>query len=195
MLPVTCLLIHTAHKYSKNSLAIVIYGISCILLFTASALYHYYKKAENERSIWRVIDHISIYVLIAGTYTPISYLSMSRSWWLPILSIQWGLAIVGFCLELFQLKVPRLLSTLIYVIMGWVVIIAVVPVYNGVPLSAFVLLVFAAVTYSTGAVIYALKTPNPFPGILGFHEIFHFLVLIANVTFATIIFQLLTSTI
>ncbi|MDO5577121.1 MAG: hemolysin III family protein, partial [Fibrobacter sp.] len=87
----------------------------------------------------------------------------------------------------------RWLTTSIYLVMGWVAIVAVVPIYKGIELNAFWLLVAGAALYSSGAIIYAIKKPNPFPGALGFHEIFHVLVLLANGTFALMIYKILVT--
>lgn len=188
---ITIFLIYTARENRTHIAVVTIYGLSTVLLFSASALYHLNKKVENGRSLWRVFDHISIYLMIAGTYTPICFFSMSKVWWITILSIQWGLALAGFCFELFRVRAPRWVTTSIYLIMGWVAIAAVVPIYRGIELSAFMLLTVGAGLYSTGAIIYAVKKPNPFPGVFGFHEIFHVLVLLANGSFAFMIYKIL----
>lgn len=190
---ITALLIYVAREKWAYIIVVTIYGMSTILLFSASALYHFNKKVENSKSAWRVFDHISIYLMIAGTYTPICFFSMSKPWWITIVSVQWGLALAGFCFELFRINAPRWLTTSIYLVMGWVAIVAVVPIYKGIELNAFLLLVTGAVLYSSGAIIYAIKRPNPFPGVLGFHEIFHVLVLLANGTFALMIYKILVT--
>ncbi|HEX2959412.1 MAG TPA: hemolysin III family protein [Chitinispirillaceae bacterium] len=174
------LLIVKTHIYGASLLVVIIYALSTILLFSASALYHFNKKKENEKSIWRTLDHISIYIMIAGTYTPVCFLSMESVWWITILSIQWGLAIFGLCFELFRVTLPRWVTSGIYLLMGWIAIAAIVPIYRGITLNTFVLFMSGGIVYSMGAIIYAIKKPDPFPGILGFHEIFHCLILLAN---------------
>ncbi|NLE00324.1 MAG: hemolysin III family protein [Fibrobacter sp.] len=191
MAATTVFLINTARSHQKCLLVVIIYGLCSILLFSASALYHFKKKADNEKSIWRILDHISIYIMIAGTYTPVCFLSLKSTWWITILSIQWSLAVLGLVFELFRIRAPRWLTTSIYLLMGWVAIVAIVPIFKGIPPISFAFFVTGGVFYSSGAIIYALKKPNPFPGFLGFHEIFHFLVLIATGFFVAMIYNIL----
>jgi hemolysin III len=180
MAAATVLLTYSARTNLVAFAVALIYGCSSTILFTASTLYHFKKKEENEKSIWRTIDHMSIYIMIAGTYTPICILVFSSTWGITIVSIQWGLAIAGFLSEMFWKKRPRWISTLIYLSMGWVVVTAIMPLIHGLTPNLLTLLVLAGISYSSGAIIYALKKPNPLPGLFGFHEIFHTLVLLAN---------------
>jgi hemolysin III len=187
----TVVLAYTARKEPLSLAVAIIYGACSTLLFTASALYHCNKKEENERSIWRTIDHMSIYIMIAGTYTPICALVFSNAWGVTIVSVQWGLATAGFLSEMFWIRRPRWLSTGLYLAMGWVVCSAIVPLVKGLSGSLLVLLVSGGIAYSTGALIYALKKPNPIPGVYGFHEIFHSLVLIANAIYFVMIYRII----
>jgi hemolysin III len=189
----TTILIIKTHVHGPSLWVVIIYALSTILLFSASAMYHFNKKMENEKSVWRAIDHISIYIMIAGTYTPICFLSLKMGWWVTILSIQWGLAILGSCFELFRLTVPRWVNSVIYLLMGWIAIVAIVPIYREITTGAFMLLMSGGIVYSIGAVVYASKKPDPFPGVLGFHEIFHFLVLLANGLFMATVYTILIS--
>jgi hemolysin III len=187
----TVILIYTARSKPVFVVSVIIYGISSIVLFSASALYHFKKKQENEKSIWRKIDHISIYLMIAGTYTPLCIMAISGVWSITILSIQWGLALSGLLFEFLPIKKPRWLTTGIYLLMGWIVVAAIVPIYRSVDQLSFTLLVAGGFVYSVGALVYAVKKPNLIPVILGFHEIFHFMILLANGIFIVMIYNIM----
>jgi hemolysin III len=189
----TVLLSYAARTDPVTFTVAIIYGSCSILLFTASALYHFMKKEENEKSVWRTIDHMSIYLMIAGTYTPICILVFNNAWGITIISIQWGLALAGFLSEIFWHRRPRWLGTVLYEAMGCVVLVAIVPLINGMPVSLLLLLVSGGLFYSIGAIIYALKKPDPLPGIFGFHEIFHTLILIANGFLFVMIYKIILS--
>ncbi|MGD9679195.1 MAG: hemolysin III family protein [Vulcanibacillus sp.] len=154
-----------------------IYGASMILLYTASTLYHSLNLSEKSIEIFHKIDHMMIYVLIAGTYTPICLIPLRGGWGWSLFGVVWFLAITGILLKIFWFDAPRWLSTLFYVIMGWVVVIAFVPLINSVPFSGLMWLIAGGVSYTIGALIYGLKKPNIFKKFLGFHEIFHLFVL------------------
>lgn len=155
----------------------LIYGLSAIILFTASYLYHSKKKYPNEKSLWRRLDHSAIYILIAGTYTPMCFLYLD-GWMLKgILIAQWSLVLIGVCLS-FLSNAPRILTTVIYLLMGWVVVIPFRTLIEAMPLSVIILLVSGGIAYTIGAVIYAIKKPNPFPPYMGFHEVFHIFVML-----------------
>jgi hemolysin III len=191
MASATILLAYTARKDPLSLAVAIIYGACSTLLFTASTLYHLNKKEENERSVWRTIDHMSIYIMIAGTYTPICALVFNNVWGITIVSVQWGLAIAGFLSEMFWIRRPRWLSTGLYLAMGWVVFSAIVPLVKGLSCSSLVLFGSGGFAYSVGALIYVLKKPNPIPGIYGFHEIFHTLVLVANSLYFVMIYKII----
>ncbi len=154
----------------------IVYGFSAAFLFAASFLYHAHKRKENEDSIWRKLDHIAIYVLIAGTYTALCALFLSGTMQTAILLAQWGLVFSGVFLSLFWLSAPRFLSTSIYVLMGWVVLIPIKTLKETMPPEVFFCLFGGGALYTIGAVIYAIKKPNFKSTGIGFHEIFHFFI-------------------
>jgi hemolysin III len=151
----------------------MVFGLAFITLFTFSALYHGFKKQENEINLWRKLDHIAIFIMIAGTYTPLSYIYLHGAWRITMIVIPWGLALLGVFYKLFWLRAPRILSPVIYLGMGWMAIMPLKQLFEAMPLPNFILLAAGGAAYSTGAVIYAIKRPNPVPGVFGFHEIFH----------------------
>lgn len=187
----TAFLIHQSPRDIASVISILIYGMSVTLLFSASALYHYKKKEENEKSLWRTLDHISIFFMIAGTYTPICVLVLGGAWGVSILAVQWGLVVLGLILKLIWLRSPRWLTTAIYLAMGWIAVVALKPLYDHTSLEAMLLLLAGGILYSLGAVIYAVKKPNPFPGLFGFHEIFHVFILAATAVHYLLIFRII----
>ena len=116
---------------------------------------------------------LPFFFLIAGTYTPICFLYLQGRMMWGILIAQWSLVILGTVFKLFFLNAPRVIGTSIYLLMGWIVIIPISTLIHTMPQMALIYLGAGGISYTIGAVIYALKKPNPFPGYFGFHEIFH----------------------
>jgi len=171
-----------------------IYGLGAIFVFTCSAAYHGQKADEDERNPWRRLDHIAIFFMIAGTYTPISYIYLDGWWRWGIIGAQWLLVILGLVFKLVYIHGPRWLTTVIYVLMGWMLLIPLFwgPLLTTMPLKSLLLLLGGGIAYTLGAVIYAIKKPNPFPGIFGFHEIFHLLVITGAVLHYMVIYYAIT---
>ncbi|MGI6487030.1 MAG: hemolysin III family protein [Syntrophomonadaceae bacterium] len=158
--------------------AFSIYGASLFLLYTSSSLYHSLPVSDRGVQILRRIDHSMIYVLIAGTYTPICLVPLRGAWGWSLFGSIWGLAVAGIIMTILWFEAPRWLTTLIYVLMGWLVVIAFVPLIHSVPLGGVIWLVVGGVLYSVGAIIYATKWPRlKVSDFFGFHELFHLFVL------------------
>ena len=157
----------------------LLYGISISFLFFASTMYHAHKRSENEKTVWRKMDHIAIFVMIAGSYSPISYIYLTGGWRLGILIAQWGLVSIGIIFKLFIINTPRWVTILIYLLQGWMAVLPLYLLLTVMPISSFILMGLGGIAYTIGAIIYAIKKPNPYPGVFGFHEIFHVLILIA----------------
>ena len=155
----------------------IIFGISLILLYTASALYHLLQVSERVTKALRYIDHMMIYVLIAGTYTPICLISLQGKQGTILLISIWGIAIIGMIIKAFWLNAPRYVSTLIYGVMGWIVVITLPNLIPSLTLPGFGWMLAGGIFYTIGAVIYGLKWPNFSSKIIGFHEIFHLFIL------------------
>lgn len=153
-----------------------IFGASLILLYTASTLYHLLPLTEKGVRNLKRVDHMMIYVLIAGTYTPICLIALRGVWGWSILAAIWALAVLGVIMKIVWLNAPRWLSTLFYVIMGWLVVIAFPPLLKAMPPGGIFYLAAGGVMYTVGAVIYGIKKPNIIKG-FGFHEIFHLFVM------------------
>ena len=161
---------------SGNVLYIVsagIFGFSLIALYAASTLYHSARDPKS-RSRLRVNDHATIYILIAGTYTPFTLITLNGWVGWTIFGVSWGMAISGVALKLFFTGRYNVLSTLMYVFMGWIIIFAIKPLINNLSSEGLFWLVAGGIAYTTGAVIYSIKK-------LSFnHAIFHLFVLLGS---------------
>ncbi|RLD65159.1 MAG: hemolysin D [Bacteroidetes bacterium] len=152
-----------------------IYGSSLLILYLASTLYHGAKNPELKQKL-NVFDHAAIYVLIAGTYTPFALVTLNGFWGWLIFGIVWGIALIGLVLKLFYTGRFRKISTLAYVLMGWVVIIAIKPLINNLSGDGLFWLFIGGVFYTVGAVFYLLKK-LPYS-----HGIFHVFVLLGSLS-------------
>jgi len=159
--------------------AALVYGVSTVALFSASAIYHALKEAQGGATLWRRLDHLAIFLMIAGSYTPICVVHLEGGWRWSILSVQWGLVVAGIFIKLFAMAAPRWVTVGIYLTMGWVGIVPLPLLASRMSALSFALLVAGGLVYSAGAVIYALKRPDPLPGRFGFHEVWHVFVLTA----------------
>lgn len=172
----TMLLVHLAREPAQL-VAFGVYGATLILLYGASALYHTLPLAGRPLRALRTLDHIAIYFLIAGTYTPVALITLNGAFGWTILGIVWLVALAGIPFKLFFLDAPVWLSTATYLGMGYLALVAVVPIARAVSFGGLALLLAGGIAYTIGAVIYACQRPDPFPGRFGHHEIWHLLVL------------------
>ena len=157
-----------------------IYSLSVISLFSASVLYHLKKKSDDEVSFWRKLDHLAIFFLIAGTYTVTSYIYLPGYWKLGIILAQWILVFLGIVFKFVWLKAPRIFSTMIYLLMGWMALLPIRELMRSMDTMVFSLLFLGGVAYSVGAVVYAFKKPNILPDRVGFHGLFHVFILLGG---------------
>jgi hemolysin III len=160
--------------------AFAIYGATLILLYAASTLYHVLPLSERPLRALRTLDHIAIYFLIAGTYTPIALITLNNRLGWVLLGMVWLIAVAGIPFKLFFLDAPVWLSTGIYLAMGYLSLVAVMPLARAVSIRGLMLLVAGGVAYTIGAIIYSRRRPDPYPGLFGHHEIWHILVLIGS---------------
>jgi hemolysin III len=180
----TLWLLWLTRQSTAQMLTMAIYGLSLVTLFSASSALHLVKASPSTIQFLRRLDHAAIYLLIAGTYTPITYHVFSGGWRWGILSIIWAMAVAGVVFKLSFLNESGRVSgghwsTLGYVAMGWVGVIAIPELINMMPLGAAVLIIGGGLFYSIGAIIFALEKPN-FHAQFGFHEIWHIFVLIGS---------------
>lgn len=157
-----------------------IFGATLILMYLSSCLYHALKISDRALKVLRRIDHIMIFVVIAGSYTPLCLVPLRGAWGWSLLGTVWAIACAGIFIKIFFMGAPRWVSTVIYLVMGWLCVIAVYPLVKNLDSGALVWLAAGGIFYTVGAVIYALKRPDPFPRILGFHEIWHGFVILGS---------------
>lgn len=160
-------------------IASAVFIISMVLLYLASTLYHSIYASERVTCILQKFDHIMIYFLIAGTYTPVCLLALPESSGIPLLALIWGLTVCGFILTVFWISSPKWLNSTIYILMGWLCIFAFKPLFTAISQAAFAWLFAGGIIYTIGGIIYALKLPifNKLHKNFGSHEIFHLFVL------------------
>lgn len=170
----------------KVLVGVIIFGISLIALYVASSVYHFSNGSPHKLLILRKLDHAMIYVLIAGTYTPILLQYMTGLKGCFFVAAIWACAILGIIIKLCWFSAPRWLQTILYIAMGWAILfdISVLQAMNGM---AVVLLALGGISYTAGAVIYMLKKPNMFHS-FGFHELFHIFVLLGSLCHFLMIF-------
>jgi len=159
--------------------AFAVYGATLILLYGASTLYHLLPLTERPLRALRTLDHIAIYFLIAGTYTPIALITLHSPLGWALLATVWLIAVAGIPFKLFFLDAPVWVSTATYLAMGYLALLAVVPIGRAVGASGLAWLIAGGLAYTVGAVIFALERPNPRPW-FGHHEIWHLLVLLGS---------------
>jgi hemolysin III len=163
----------------NSSLAIfslLIYGISLMLLYFSSTLYHAVQK-PRWRNLLNVWDHLSIYLLIAGTYTPFTLLVLPPKWGISIFAIVWIFALVGIINKIYFFGKYMILSAIAYVVMGWIIVIAIMPLIHGLGMGGALWLFGGGISYTLGAVIFLFDQKIPFN-----HAIFHGLVLVGSIT-------------
>ena len=165
-------------------LSMLIFGLSMIELYTVSAIYHIITWSAAKRRVLRSIDHANIFVLIAGTYTPLCFNILTGWVRVTLLVVIWLLALSGIGISIFALNIPRRVTAALYIGMGWVVVLALPAFLAILPWTAVATLILGGVLYTTGAIIYARKKPDPFPTVWGYHEVFHLFVIAGSVAFA-----------
>jgi hemolysin III len=164
-----------------------IFGASLIILYAASTLYHSAKKSKLRNRL-KIIDHASIYVLIAGTYTPFTLVTLKGTIGWVIFGTSWGLALTGIILKLFFTGRYNLISTILYVLMGWVIVFVIKPLINNLPLEGLLWLFAGGISYTIGAILYSIKK------IKFNHAIFHMFVLMGSFChFMSVFFYVLPS--
>jgi hemolysin III len=171
------LLIALAHG-APAKVSSAVFVLSSLLLFGNSALYHRFNWKPRTKKILKRIDHANIFLLIAGSYTPITVLSLPSAKATLLLWLIWGGAGVGILFRVFWIGAPRWLYVPLYLAMGWGALAYIVDFFAA-NAAMMTLILIGGALYSIGAVVYGLKRPNPFPGKFGFHEIFHTLTLLA----------------
>ena len=176
------ILIITAISHGNSNISIfsvVIFGLSMLALYSASSIYHF-ASPENPRRVKRLrkLDHSMIYVLIAGTYTPIYLNCVPKPHAYYFMTMMWAIAIVGIIVKMFWMNAPRWISTMFYVLMGWAIIFD-IKVLSLIDIKAVILIALGGIAYTIGAVIYIFKKPQ-ITKTIGFHELFHIFIMIGT---------------
>lgn len=164
--------------------AFAVYGATLVLMFGASALHHVVRKEEG----WtRRLDHVSIFLFIAGTYTPYCLVVLPSLPAYLLLGLVWTLALAGVAMKIFLPFAPRWITVALYVALGWSALLGAKTVYDGLDAMGLALLVGGGVVYTLGAIVYAAKRPDPWPRYVGFHGLWHVFVLVgAALQFAVV---------
>lgn len=174
------LLLKAAHEPSPTYLAsLSVYIVSLILLYAASTTYHTFNISKKVNTILKKIDHMMIFVLIAGSYTPVCLLVLRGKTGIILLSIVWSIAIVGILIKAFWVYCPKWVSSVLYIGMGWMCVLAITKILDALSPAAFGWLLAGGIIYTIGGIIYALKLPifNSRHKNFGSHEIFHLFVM------------------
>ncbi len=164
-----------------------IFAASLIALYTTSATYHVITWGRRMRGVMKRLDHSMIFVLIAGTYTPFCLIAASTAWGISILAVVWSIAGAGIVLKVAWPNAPRWLGVGLYVGTGWVALVAASELADWFAAVPLILLAGGGILYTLGGVIYALKRPNPFPRVFGYHEVFHLLVIAGSAMHFTLV--------
>ncbi|MDJ1369977.1 PAQR family membrane homeostasis protein TrhA [Gulosibacter molinativorax] len=149
-----------------------VFMLTSMLLFGVSALYHRFNWKPKTKAVFRRLDHANIFLLIAGTYTPIATLALPPEKGVILLCLVWAGALLGIGFRVFWLSAPRWLYVPLYILLGWAAVMYLGDLVQ-VNVATMVLVIVGGLLYTAGAVFYALKRPNPAPGVFGFHELFH----------------------
>lgn len=164
---------------AEARVAAAIYAVSLVALFAASSSYHRFRGSERVRTILRRLDHSSIYVLIAGSYTPLCLLVLPKPYGVPLLATVWAACIVGVVMKLVRFERSHRIGFALYLTMGWALVIATPGLVHGVSGGTLALLGIGGLLYTVGAIVLATRFPNPFPRVFGYHEVWHVMVVVA----------------
>lgn len=176
----TPLLIRAASRPDMiHIVSLAVFIISMILLYAASTAYHSFNLSEKANIILKKIDHMMIFVLIAGTYTPVCLIVLNGTIGYTLLALVWGIALAGIVIKALWVTCPKWFSSILYIAMGWVCVLAFTQILNSLSPAAFGWLLAGGIIYTIGGVIYALKLPifNAKHSAFGSHEIFHLFVM------------------
>lgn len=172
------LLLFLGHDSLTKAISLTIYGITLVLMFSASSAYHLVSASPRVIAILRKIDHSAIYTLIAGSYTPLCVNFFQGFWQWGLMAIVWGMALVGVITKIFIINAPRWVSAGLYLIMGWFAVLAIPEMVSSMPLNALYGLMSGGIFFTLGAIVYIFKKPDFYPGFFGFHEIWHIFVIL-----------------
>lgn len=172
---ILCVVFSAIHHNVYAVVSSCIYGATLIILYTMSCLYHSL-KINNAKRIFRIIDHCSIFLLIAGTYTPFALVSLNGALGWTVFGIIWGCAVIGIVLNAIDLNKFKIFSMVLYIAMGWAIVFAFKPLLANVDMSGIYLLVSGGIVYTIGAIFYGIGKNHKY-----MHSVFHFFVLSGSI--------------
>lgn len=172
---VLCIVFSAINGPALSVVSSCIYGTTLIILYTMSTLYHSL-KVNNAKRVFRIIDHCSIYLLIAGTYTPYTLLVLPKNVGIPMFIIIWSITVLGIVLNSIDLKKYKVVSFISYLILGWLVIFAFKPLMDNLEMGGFILLLAGGISYTLGAIFYGVGRKVKY-----MHSIFHIFVLLGSI--------------
>ena len=178
------------HSGVKSLTAMTVFMISMVLLYAASTIYHSVNCSGRVLRIFRKMDHMMIFILIAGTYTPVCLLTLPKPSGLMLLAAVWGIALVGIFIKGFWITCPKWFSSVLYIAMGWSCLSVLGQLFSLLPLHAFLWLLAGGLIYTAGGIIYALRLPlfDARHPMFGLHEIFHLFVMAGSLCHFVIMF-------
>ncbi len=179
----TVVLVGLAAGHPARQAGLALYGAASVWLFGVSGLYHVVTWTPRRRAVLRRLDHANIFVLVAATYTPVMLTLTSPAWGISIVTVVWVLAVAGIAVSLARISLPRGALAGLYLLLGWVSVVAMPVIAAAIGIGGLMLLLAAGLLYSGGAVAYAMRRPTLFPAWFGYHELFHALVIAANALF------------
>lgn len=189
--PAAVLLVLVADRTSAR-IAVAVYGASLAAVFGTSAAYHRLARTPKAVRRLRRLDHAMIYVLIAGTYTPLCLLALPRSWGVPLLVVAWTLAVTGITLKVVHLDRFVRVANALYLVMGWAVVVAVPVLVSHLSPAGLALMAFGGLAYTAGAVVLFRRRPDPSPLVFGFHEVWHACTIVAAASHYGLVWLLAT---
>lgn len=172
-------------------LAMAVYGVSILLMLVVSAVYHSGRLGERAHAALRRVDHSTILLAVAGSYTGICSLALQGTPEVIVLTTVWVAGLIGVVIRMCWLHAPSWLIAAVYLVVGWCALIQIAPLMHSLEAGDTSLLMVGGGLYSAGAAVYATKRPNPFPHHFGFHEVFHTLVVAAAVVHFVLVMRLL----
>ncbi len=157
-----------------------IFGASLVLLYFFSTLYHFLSKEHPAKDLFRILDHLAIYTLIAGTYTPLVLIVLPSAWGWSMFGVIWGLALCGIFIKILRLPFPKWIPVFLYLLMGWIIVIAFVPLREELSFEAILWLIVGGFFYTVGTVFFALDNYIKLNRWYTLHDIFHIFMMLGS---------------
>lgn len=186
-----CALLVAKSSTQTSLIASVVYSLGLLLLFGISAIYHRPHWEPTSRAFLKRMDHSAIFILIAGTFTPVCLLALPEMDGERLLVVVWIAAVIGILQSVFWVKAPKAVTAVFYVIMGWLALPYVKALNDSLGTTQAALLTAGGIVYTVGAIFYALKKPRLVPSVFGYHELFHLFTIIGAVIHFIVIYQII----